>query len=133
MPELDSPPQVAARLAAFGSTIFTEMSRLAQAKGAVNLGQGFPDFDGPDFVKDAAIAAIRAGHGQYARMFGVPELNRCIARRFAEAGGDLAGKPRVVTGRVKKKDVIAYFSRRKEKEIVVDPKKVEVKSRKAVS
>ncbi len=84
--------QVASRLAPFGSTIFTEMSRLAQKTGAINLGQGFPNFDGPDFVKEAAIEAIRAGHGQYARMFGVPELNRTIARRF-EADTGLAVDP----------------------------------------
>ena len=51
------PGQVAERLAAFGSTIFTEMSRLAAETGAINLGQGFPNFDGPDFVKNAAIEA----------------------------------------------------------------------------
>ncbi|MCH8164736.1 MAG: aminotransferase class I/II-fold pyridoxal phosphate-dependent enzyme [Planctomycetes bacterium] len=79
--------QVAARLAPFGSTIFTEISRLAEEHGAVNLGQGFPNFDGPGFVKDAAIEAIRAGHGQYARMFGIPQLNRAIADRFAADTG----------------------------------------------
>ncbi len=79
--------QVAERLAAFGSTIFTEMSRLAAETGAINLGQGFPNFDGPDFVKDAAIEAIRAGHGQYARSFGIDELNRRIAERFTEDTG----------------------------------------------
>lgn len=67
------------RLARFGTTIFTEMTRLAQLHGAVNLAQGFPDFDGPEFVKDAAIAAIRGGRGQYARMTGDPALNRAIA------------------------------------------------------
>ncbi len=79
--------QVASRLATFGSTIFTEISLMAAKHGAVNLGQGFPNFDGPSFVKNAAIAAIRAGHGQYARMFGVPELNRAIAGRFAADTG----------------------------------------------
>ena len=68
--------QVAARLAPFGSTIFTEISRMAAERGAINLGQGFPNFDGPDFVKEAAIEAIRAGHGQYAPSAGVPDLNR---------------------------------------------------------
>jgi aspartate/methionine/tyrosine aminotransferase len=77
----------AARLAPFGQTIFTEISLLAARHGAVNLGQGFPNFDGPEFVKQAAIDAIRAGHGQYARMFGVPDLNRAIARRFAATSG----------------------------------------------
>jgi aspartate/methionine/tyrosine aminotransferase len=80
-------PQVAARLAPFGSTIFIEMSRLAAEKGAINLGQGFPNFDGPDFIKDAAIEAIRAGHGQYARMFGIPELNQAVADVFAGVTG----------------------------------------------
>ena len=79
--------QIAQRLAAFGETIFTEISQLALAHGAINLGQGFPNFDGPDFVKDAAVEAIRAGHGQYARMFGIPELCRTIAERFATDTG----------------------------------------------
>jgi N-succinyldiaminopimelate aminotransferase len=55
------------------------MTRLAAEHGAINLAQGFPDFDGPDFVKEAAIAAIRAGHSQYARMTGIPELHRALA------------------------------------------------------
>ncbi len=78
---------VAERLAPFGSTIFTEISRLAAERGAINLGQGFPNFDGPDFVKEAAIEAIRAGHGQYARMFGIPELNRAVAEVFTAGTG----------------------------------------------
>ena len=73
---------VADRLSAFGSTIFTEISRLAIEHDAINLGQGFPNFDGPDFVKQAAVDAIQNGHGQYARMFGIAELNRAIADRF---------------------------------------------------
>jgi len=75
-------PVVARSLAPFGASVFTEMSLLARAHDAVNLGQGFPDFDGPEFVKDAAIAAIRDGHGQYTRAFGNPETNRAIAERF---------------------------------------------------
>jgi aspartate/methionine/tyrosine aminotransferase len=93
--------QVATRLAAFGSTIFTEMSRLAAERGAINLGQGFPNFDGPQFVKAAAIEAIRAGHGQYARMFGVPELNRAVADLFDHATGlgvDPDGEVTVTSG-----------------------------------
>lgn len=70
---------VAKRFAPFGTTIFTEMTRLAVQHGAVNLAQGFPDFDGPEFVKQAAINAIKAGRGQYARMFGDPALNQAIA------------------------------------------------------
>jgi N-succinyldiaminopimelate aminotransferase len=73
------------RLAGFGTTVFTEMTTLALRHGAVNLGQGFPDFDGPDFVREAAAEALRSGHNQYARMAGDLDLARAIAdhqRRF---------------------------------------------------
>ncbi len=71
----------------FGATIFAEMTRLALAHNAVNLGQGAPDFDGPEFVKEAAIRAIKDGRGQYARMTGIPELNAAIAERFEKTTG----------------------------------------------
>ncbi|MSR40657.1 MAG: aminotransferase class I/II-fold pyridoxal phosphate-dependent enzyme [Phycisphaerales bacterium] len=74
--------RVNSRLRPFGATIFAEMTRLALAHNAVNLGQGAPDFDGPEFVKEAAIRAIRDGRGQYARMTGLPELTSAIAERF---------------------------------------------------
>jgi N-succinyldiaminopimelate aminotransferase len=70
---------VASRLAGFGTTIFTEMSALAERTGAINLGQGFPDFDGPGEVLEAAEAAMRAGHNQYAPLPGVPALREAIA------------------------------------------------------
>jgi len=70
---------VADRLAQFGTTVFAEISALAKQTGAVNLGQGFPDFDGPEHVKQAAIDAINDGRAQYARTFGEPELNQAIA------------------------------------------------------
>lgn len=73
---------LARRLHGFGTTIFSEMTRLALEHGAVNLAQGFPDFDGPEFVKDAAISAIRAGRNQYARMTGIPELHAALAARY---------------------------------------------------
>lgn len=76
---MSTTPQTAARLAPFGTTIFTEMTRLAVQHSAVNLAQGFPDYDGPAFLKEAAGAAMDAGHNQYARMFGVPPLCRAIA------------------------------------------------------
>ncbi|MHC5022964.1 MAG: methionine aminotransferase [Planctomycetota bacterium] len=82
-----STPQIAARLEPFGETIFTEFSRLAIQHDAINLGQGFPNFDGPDFVKQAATAAIAAGHNQYARMSGIPALSEAIADRFATDTG----------------------------------------------
>jgi aspartate/methionine/tyrosine aminotransferase len=53
----------------------------------VNLGQGFPNFDGPEFVKEAGIRAIREGHGQYARTFGLPEVTRAVAARFRATSG----------------------------------------------
>ena len=74
-----------ARLAPFTSTIFTEMSALALRTGAVNLGQGFPDSDGPAEVVEAAVAAIRGGLNQYAPGPGVPQLRAAVAdhqRRF---------------------------------------------------
>src|SRR3990170_7886373 len=76
---------IAARLAGFGTTIFTEMSALAERTGAINLGQGFPDEDGPAEVLEAAAAAIRDGHNQYAPLPGVPALRHAVAehqRRF---------------------------------------------------
>ncbi len=72
-------PYLTSRLQGFGTTVFTEMTLLAQRHGAINLGQGFPDFDGPELIKEAAIRAIRDGHNQYCRMTGLPELNRAVA------------------------------------------------------
>ena len=75
-------PPLARRLRGFGTTIFSEMTRLAIEHGAVNLAQGFPDFDGPEFAKDAAIAAIRAGYGQYARSTGIPEIHAALSAKY---------------------------------------------------
>jgi len=72
-------PPLTRRLSAFGTSIFAEMTALALRHDALNLGQGFPDFDGPDFVMDAAVAAMRAGHNQYAPMPGILELRRAVA------------------------------------------------------
>jgi len=80
-------PALASRLSGFGTTIFTEMTRLAIRHGAINLSQGFPDFDGPEFAREAAVAAIRAGHGQYARMTGIPELNRALSEKLRRDRG----------------------------------------------
>jgi len=68
-----------ARVAPFGTTIFTEISRLAVRLGAVNLGQGFPDFDGPDAVKQAAVDAIRGGLNQYGPTTGSQALRQAVA------------------------------------------------------
>ena len=74
---------IASRLAAFGTTIFTEMSALAERTGAINLGQGFPDQDGPPALLEAAIAAIRAGRNQYAPLPGVAALREAVAAHQA--------------------------------------------------
>lgn len=60
-------------------TIFAEMSALAATTGAINLGQGFPEEDGPEFVREAAVRAIRAGVNQYPPGPGMPELLRAVA------------------------------------------------------
>ena len=60
-------------------TIFAEMSALALRTGAINLGQGFPDVDGPAWIAEAAVQAIREGHNQYPPGPGIPELRRAIA------------------------------------------------------
>ncbi|WP_405778465.1 pyridoxal phosphate-dependent aminotransferase [Streptomyces sp. NBC_00859] len=79
-------PLLNRRLDGLGTTIFAEMSALATATGSINLGQGFPDTDGPDSVREAAVRALREGKGnQYPPGPGVPELRTAIAdhqRRF---------------------------------------------------
>ncbi len=77
----------ARRVAGFGTTIFTEMSALALQHGAVNLGQGFPDFAGPAFVKQAAADAIAADLNQYAPMPGTPRLRRAVAAQWQREHG----------------------------------------------
>lgn len=68
------------RLAEFGTTIFAEMSALALRTGSINLGQGFPDTDGPEEIREAAVRALRDGRGnQYPPGPGVPELRRAVA------------------------------------------------------
>ncbi|MFJ9826713.1 pyridoxal phosphate-dependent aminotransferase [Streptomyces sp. NPDC101160] len=73
-------PLLNRRLAEFGTTIFAEMSALATATGSINLGQGFPDTDGPEEIREAAVRALREGRGnQYPPGPGVPELRSAIA------------------------------------------------------
>jgi N-succinyldiaminopimelate aminotransferase len=71
-------PSRAARLEGLGTTIFTEMTALAQRTGAINLGQGFPDADGPSEAIAAAIDALRGGENQYAPLGGVPVLREAV-------------------------------------------------------
>ena len=70
---------MADRLRGIPGTIFSEMSALAVRTGALNLGQGFPDRDGPASVVEAAVAALREGRNQYAPGIGVPELRQAVA------------------------------------------------------
>lgn len=89
------------RIAGLGTTIFAEMSALAARTGAVNLGQGFPDTDGPDEVVDRAVDALRSGRNQYAPGTGVPELRAAIAehqRRFYGLVVDPDDEVAVTTG-----------------------------------
>lgn len=76
MASVDNP--LTSKLAAFGTTIFAEMSALAVRTGAINLGQGFPDTDGPAEVLDAAVEAIRTGVNQYPPGPGMPVLRDAI-------------------------------------------------------
>ncbi|MFF7388412.1 pyridoxal phosphate-dependent aminotransferase [Streptomyces scabiei] len=72
-------PALNRRLAEFGTTIFAEMSALALRTGSINLGQGFPDTDGPEEIREAAVRALRNGRGnQYPPGPGVPELRASI-------------------------------------------------------
>ncbi len=73
---------MAGRVQGMGASIFTEMSALAVKHGAINLGQGFPDFAGPSHVKQAAIDAIMAEHNQYAPSIGVLPLREAVAATY---------------------------------------------------
>jgi methionine aminotransferase len=75
------------KLPEVGTTIFTVMSRLAEEHGAVNLGQGFPDFDPPEALTDALARHAKDGKNQYAPMAGVPRLREAIARHVEAAHG----------------------------------------------
>ncbi len=70
---------LARRLRPFTTTIFATMSELAATTGAVNLGQGFPDTDGPEELREVAVAAIREGRNQYPPGNGIPELRHAVA------------------------------------------------------
>lgn len=94
-------PYLTDRLQGFGTTIFTAMSALAVETESVNLGQGFPDTDGPIAVSQAAIEAIQAGHNQYPPLPGIPVLREAIAehrRRFRGQDFDPDGEILVTTG-----------------------------------
>ncbi|MBE7926863.1 pyridoxal phosphate-dependent aminotransferase [Pseudomonas saudiphocaensis] len=73
---------ITSKLPNVGTTIFTTMSQLAAETGAINLSQGFPDFDGPDELREALARAVMAGHNQYAPMAGLPALREQVALKI---------------------------------------------------
>lgn len=122
----DNPaPRPETKLPKVGTTIFTVMSQLAAEHGAVNLGQGFPDFDVPPRLIDELDRAMRAGHNQYAMMTGVPALRQAIARKVARVYGVEADADREITvtsGATEAIfDAIAAVVRAGEEVIVLDP------------
>jgi len=96
-----TPRAPARRLDGLGTTVFAEMSALALATGSVNLGQGFPDTDGPAEVADAAVRAIREGANQYPPGPGIPDLRLAVAehqKRFYDLDVDPDTEVVVTTG-----------------------------------
>lgn len=79
--------QIRTKLPKVGTTIFSVMSQLATQHKAINLGQGFPDFDGPQALRDALTAAMNSGKNQYAPMTGVPKLREQIALKTEKLYG----------------------------------------------
>jgi methionine aminotransferase len=73
--------RIQTKLPKVGTTIFTVMSQLAAEHRAVNLGQGFPDFEVPEFLQEALVRAMREGRNQYAPMTGIPALRQQIAAK----------------------------------------------------
>lgn len=97
----DKRPIVSESLRPFGTTIFTEMTALANTFGAVNLSQGFPDFDGPEQVRAKAAEAIMRGPNQYAPSSGIPELRLAVAqkmKRFYDVEVDAEEEVTVTSG-----------------------------------
>jgi len=79
--------RVSRKVQQFTESVIREMTRLAQQYDAVNLAQGFPDFEPPESIKEAACRAIRDGYNQYAVTWGTPRLRRAIADRYRQVYG----------------------------------------------
>ena len=113
------------KLPRVGTTIFTVMSQLAAQHGAVNLGQGFPDFDGPPELRDALTRAMAEGRNQYAPMPGIAPLRDAIARKIARCYGvgvDPVGEVTVTSGATEAIfAAIAAVVSRGDEVIVLDP------------
>lgn len=78
---------ITSKLPNVGITIFTQMSQLAASSGALNLSQGFPDFDGPQALRDALGWHVANGHNQYCPMTGLPALRQQVAAKIARSYG----------------------------------------------
>ena len=89
--------EISKRWSAFGTSIFSLMTQAANKHGAVNLAQGFPNFDGPDEIKAAAIEAIRGFSNQYAPSIGLPRLRQLLAERMLSTSGISYDPEREVT------------------------------------
>jgi methionine transaminase len=89
--------ELKSKLPGAGTTIFTVMSRLAQEQGAINLSQGFPDFDGPQLLRDRVAHHLQHGHNQYAPLAGVPELREQIAAKIHRLHGQRVDPDQQVT------------------------------------
>jgi len=117
--------QIATKLPKVGTTIFTVMSQLAAEHGAVNLGQGFPDFPVPERLIDALDRAMRAGHNQYSMMTGIPALRQAIAAKTERCYGyrpDANSEITVTSGASEAIfDAIHAVVRAGEEVIVLDP------------
>ena len=80
-------PRTSRRTALFAESLIREMTRVAQKCGAINLAQGFPDFDPPRELLDAAKAEMDAGHHQYAITWGAPPLRQALAAKLTRTTG----------------------------------------------
>ncbi|TWI03681.1 methionine aminotransferase [Luteimonas cucumeris] len=117
--------QLQTKLPKVGTTIFTVMSQLAAEHGAVNLGQGFPDFAVPKRLVDELARAMQAGHNQYAAMTGIPALRQAIATKTQRVYGhraDADSEITVTSGATEAIfNAIAAVVRPGEEVIVLDP------------
>ncbi|QOY63798.1 pyridoxal phosphate-dependent aminotransferase [Lysobacter sp. H21R4] len=118
-------PTPETKLPKVGTTIFTVMSQLAADHNAVNLGQGFPDFDPPERLVEALATAMRDGHNQYAPMSGIPALREAIAEKTERCYGyrpDVDAEITVTSGGSEAiLDAIHAVVRPGEEVIVLDP------------
>jgi methionine aminotransferase len=117
--------QIETKLPKVGTTIFTVMSQLALEHGAVNLGQGFPDFAVPEFLVEELGKAMRAGRNQYAPMTGVPGLRQAIAAKTLDCYGckvDADAEVTVTSGASEAIfDAVAAVVRPGDEVVVLDP------------